>query len=348
MFQLFVVIVIIVLIFAFISAYWYVVVPCVFAACVALAIPPLVRHIRKNRYFSSDDFRVRKEAIAALVAEHNEIAEYAKAVRDNGTFDIAFSASGEHAHLASSHNTSSYKYRRDRNVAHFNATNVHNCSLQVVRNASQSPIKYLIKYFHISVSEGSLGNVEALGEQISRLESAIANIKDRESSIATTMTPPEFILRYYRREFMEHVGVTLSAIRVPYPVYVFEYVSAGGNSGQRTTVTLDTQTIDTLIEALSEKIRFRKSAAGQRALMTTALRERIKRRDNYTCHYCGVAVSDEPHLLLEIDHIVPVSKGGTSTEANLQTLCWRCNRAKSNKLVGAQPVLQYRGTQAGA
>ncbi|ETZ52811.1 HNH endonuclease family domain protein [Mycobacterium avium MAV_120709_2344] len=107
---------------------------------------------------------------------------------------------------------------------------------------------------------------------------------------------------------MEHVGVELSPIRVPYPVYVFEYVSAGGNSSQRTTVTLDTPAIDALIETLSQKIRWRKSAAGQRALMTSRLRNSIKVRDHYTCRYCSVSLAAEPHLLLEVDHIVPISK----------------------------------------
>src|ERR1035437_9723912 len=36
---------------------------------------------------------------------------------------------------------------------------------------------------------------------------------------------------------------------------------------------------------------------------------------------------------LEMDHSVPVSKGGKTEESNLQTLCRRCNRAKSRKLV---------------
>lgn len=348
MLQLFVIVLIIVVVFSFLSTYWYVVVPCVLAIFAAVSIPPLVRQIRKNRYFSSSEFQARKAAISALVTEHNEIAEYAKAIRDSGKFSIAFSTTGEHAHLASSQNTSSYNYRRDRNIAHFETTSVHNCSLQVVRNASQSPIKYLIKYFHIGVTEDSLGRVEALGEQIARLEDAIANLRERESSIATTMTPPNFILKYFRFEFMKQVGVKLSPINVPYPIYVFEYVSAGGNSGQKTSVKLDAPTIDTLIETLSEKIRFRKSALGQRALMTTRLREHIKQRDNYTCNYCAVALSDEPHLLLEVDHIVPVSKGGTSTEGNLQTLCWRCNRAKSDKLDQVQTALQDRAEQTGA
>ena len=67
--------------------------------------------------------------------------------------------------------------------------------------------------------------------------------------------------------------------------------------------------------------------------MTKKLRELIKTRDNFTCCNCGNSIQYEPNLLLEIDHIIPVSKGGTTTEENLQTLCWKCNRAKSNKLL---------------
>lgn len=40
-----------------------------------------------------------------------------------------------------------------------------------------------------------------------------------------------------------------------------------------------------------------------------------------------------PNHLLEIDHIIPVSKGGRTAEENLQTLCWKCNRAKSDKIM---------------
>ena len=65
--------------------------------------------------------------------------------------------------------------------------------------------------------------------------------------------------------------------------------------------------------------------------MTSKLREKIKRRDNYTCQICGISTRDEPHLLLEIDHIVPLAKNGLTTEDNLQTLCWKCNRSKGAK-----------------
>nr|WP_276552630.1 HNH endonuclease [Streptococcus danieliae] len=67
--------------------------------------------------------------------------------------------------------------------------------------------------------------------------------------------------------------------------------------------------------------------------MTKKLREFIKERDEYTCQICGVSTAEQSLLLLEVDHILPVSKGGLSTEDNLQTLCWKCNRSKSNKVV---------------
>lgn len=35
--------------------------------------------------------------------------------------------------------------------------------------------------------------------------------------------------------------------------------------------------------------------------------------------------------VLRIDHIIPISKGGTNDEENLWLLCENCNRAKSDK-----------------
>jgi hypothetical protein len=57
------------------------------------------------------------------------------------------------------------------------------------------------------------------------------------------------------------------------------------------------------------------------------LRAAVLVRDGGRCRRCGRTVN------LEMDHIVPFSKGGKTEESNLQTLCRRCNRAKSRKLV---------------
>ena len=292
----------------------------------------LYRIYRKNKYFSSKDFLDRKNNIIALVNDHNEMVNYINEIRNNGSFEFGSSSTAQDTNLAISVNTSIHNYNRNRNTTTV-SKKVHNCSLQIVRNAKLEPIKYLIKYFGFTANELTLQKVESLGESISQLEDAINNLSKRETELTQTMKPPEFIQEYYMQEFMSHMGVTLSQISVPYPVYIFEYVSAGGNSSQQTLIRLNSPTIDTLIEKISERIQFRKSVAGQRALMTSNLRDKIKERDDFTCQSCGISIYDEPHLLLEVDHIIPVSKGGMTEHSNLQTLCWKCNRSKSNKIM---------------
>lgn len=68
----------------------------------------------------------------------------------------------------------------------------------------------------------------------------------------------------------------------------------------------------------------------ERRKMTSSLKESIKRRDGYRCKYCGRTEADG--VSLEVDHIWPVSKWGRSEPDNLQTLCWDCNRGKSNSI----------------
>ncbi len=52
----------------------------------------------------------------------------------------------------------------------------------------------------------------------------------------------------------------------------------------------------------------------------------VWRRDQGQCGLCG---SREQ---LEFDHIIPVAKGGSNTERNIQLLCARCNRSKSDRI----------------
>lgn len=64
------------------------------------------------------------------------------------------------------------------------------------------------------------------------------------------------------------------------------------------------------------------------------LRHEVFKRDGYRCRECG-ASKDETSL--EIDHILPVAKGGTNDIDNLQTLCRECNRMKhTDKWVGGE------------
>jgi len=68
----------------------------------------------------------------------------------------------------------------------------------------------------------------------------------------------------------------------------------------------------------------------QRSLMTAGLRYNILRRDDFKCQLCGRTKNDG--VTLEVDHKIPVSKGGKTVEDNLRTLCWECNRGKGAKL----------------
>jgi 5-methylcytosine-specific restriction endonuclease McrA len=56
------------------------------------------------------------------------------------------------------------------------------------------------------------------------------------------------------------------------------------------------------------------------------LRFKILRRDKYRCRLCGLSQDDG--VRLEIDHRVPVAKGGKTTPDNLWTLCHPCNNGK--------------------
>lgn len=56
------------------------------------------------------------------------------------------------------------------------------------------------------------------------------------------------------------------------------------------------------------------------------LRSIVSKRDNYTCVYCGRVVPDG-----HVDHILPLSKGGTDSIDNLAWTCSRCNIEKSGK-----------------
>lgn len=118
-----------------------------------------------------------------------------------------------------------------------------------------------------------------------------------------------------------------------FPKYIFKYISSGGNASMNCDIVMDIDNLNRFVNYLAEKVKFKKSAAGQRALMTSSLRQKILQRDGYICQKCGNSTDKEPNLLLEIDHVIPISKGGLTTEENLQVLCWKCNRSKGQKIL---------------
>lgn len=64
------------------------------------------------------------------------------------------------------------------------------------------------------------------------------------------------------------------------------------------------------------------------------IRFEILKRDAFSCQYCG---SKPPDVVLEVDHIIPVSRGGQNNPDNLITSCFPCNRGKSDRQLGVVP-----------
>jgi hypothetical protein len=71
--------------------------------------------------------------------------------------------------------------------------------------------------------------------------------------------------------------------------------------------------------------------------MTVSPRVRfdIFERDRFTCTYCG---RTPPHVLLELDHVIPRARDGSDDPSNLTTSCEDCNRGKAARLLNPDAV----------
>lgn len=72
----------------------------------------------------------------------------------------------------------------------------------------------------------------------------------------------------------------------------------------------------------------------ERKPISKKLRFEIFKRDDFTCVYCG---QKPPHVVLEVDHIVPVASGGENHFGNLITACFDCNRGKGKTELSSIP-----------
>ncbi|MBS3809778.1 MAG: HNH endonuclease [Desulfobacterales bacterium] len=67
----------------------------------------------------------------------------------------------------------------------------------------------------------------------------------------------------------------------------------------------------------------------QKKPISLTTRYNVLQRDGFQCVACGASGKVAQ---LEVDHICPVSKGGSNHESNLQTLCFNCNRGKRDRV----------------
>lgn len=66
------------------------------------------------------------------------------------------------------------------------------------------------------------------------------------------------------------------------------------------------------------------------------VRFEVFKRDMFTCQYCG---QKAPDVVLHVDHINPVAKGGKNEITNLITCCFDCNSGKSDKKLSDNSVV---------
>jgi hypothetical protein len=83
--------------------------------------------------------------------------------------------------------------------------------------------------------------------------------------------------------------------------------------------------------------------ATKRKALTKKARFEVFKRDSFTCQYCG---KKAPEVVLHVDHVHPVSKGGSNDILNLVTSCEYCNAGKSDRTLDDSAAVSKRMGQA--
>ena len=280
-------------------------------------------------YYDSPDFAKIKETCEVLMSTQREFNEYI-----NEKVQSISQLFGTRVVRTETTHEDEYNYIRPykKTITPFTAE----VSATVFASAENNPLEYIVKYFypHKSSYPEQIQKLYQLVEELETLRDAKQIIENYKAEYQQYLGDvPAFIMENDEAGFYSRLGfanIDESTLTVEYK---FAYTSGGGMAQRAFTVPMTEEIIAELIKVLESKLTAGAFAKEQRTLMTKKLREHIKERDNYTCCNCGNSTHAEPNLLLEIDHIIPVSKGGRTEESNLQTLCWKCNRAKSNKIV---------------
>lgn len=284
-----------------------------------------------HMYFKSNSFIQIKNKINKYTQECNDLNDHIEDLKS--TYTLVKRVDYGQGSLS---DTSAYNMKRRHWKNEIQGGFVHQCSGSVVKNASNHPFKYICKYFDIKSNEETLESFEEVLNNFSAVEQGKYLLEKQKNEILNSVNKSinPWVNYFHKERVVKELGfkeIDLSTLY--FPVYTFQYISAGGNSSTRFDIQFNTVQIENFVKYLSDLVKFRKSIQGQRALMTSSLREKIKQRDNYTCRICNISTRQEKNLLLEIDHIIPLSKDGVTSEDNLQTLCWKCNRSKGSKIL---------------
>ena len=280
-------------------------------------------------YYASPDFQKIKETCEVLMSSQREFNEYI-----NEKVHSISELFGTRVVRNETVNEDEYNYIRPykKTITPFTAE----VSATVFASAENNPLDYIVKNFYPNKSAypDQIQKLYHLVEELQTLREAKQIIENYKTDYQQYLGDvPAYVMENDEAGFYSRLGFANIDESVLTVEYKFAYTSGGGMAQRSFTVPMTEETIAELIKTLESKLTASAFAKEQRTMMTKKLREAIKTRDDFTCCNCGNSTHKEPNLLLEIDHIIPVSKGGRTEEANLQTLCWKCNRTKSNKIL---------------
>lgn len=280
-------------------------------------------------YYASPDFQKIKETCEVLMSSQRDFNEYI-----NEKVQSISELFGTRVVRNETVNEDEYNYIRPykKAITPFTAE----VSATVFASAENNPLDYIVKNFYPNKSAypDQIQKLYHLVEELQTLREAKQIIENYKADYQQYLGDvPAYVMENDEAGFYSRLGFANIDESVLTVEYKFAYTSGGGMAQRSFTVPMTEETIAELIKTLESKLTASAFAKEQRTMMTKKLREAIKTRDDFTCCNCGNSTHKEPNLLLEIDHIIPVSKGGRTEEANLQTLCWKCNRTKSNKIL---------------
>ena len=284
-------------------------------------------------YFRTRGFKAIKREIEVYTKECNELNDH---IEDMKSVDLGFRSK----YKSNLNYSRSKKGKGKKN----HLEDLINCDSRTYilgdkrrfRKVFDDTISSFCEFFTVEINKETLEKLEKTLNDFLAVEEGKKLLERQRDEIIKKIRKelPYFIRRFTGiQRLSRKLGFKDIDLKDSYfPTYTFRCISKYGKITGAFDVVFDLKELEEFIKYLLQKIKFKKSVAGQRALMTPKLREKIKERDGYTCQICGLSNKDEPNLLLEIDHIIPLSKGGMTTEGNLQTLCWRCNRSKGAKI----------------
>lgn len=281
------------------------------------------------QYYESTAFKRIKQTCASLMKSQREFNEYI----DEKVQSIS-TLFGTRIVRNETTVNDEYNYIRPykKTITPFTAE----VSATVFASAENNPLEYVVKYFYPDkkVYPEQIQKLQLLVEELETLKEAKQIIENYKKEYQQYLQDvPNFVLKNDDAGFYSRLGFAYIDENVLTVEYKFVYTSNGGMAQRSFTIPMTEETIIELVKLLESKLTISAFAKEQRILMTKKLRDYIKKRDNYTCCICGNSIHNEPNLLLEIDHIIPVAKGGLTEENNLQTLCWKCNRSKGTKII---------------